>query len=113
MAYGGVVMHALEVAISRVSEGAGLAGISSQDSGDLRSVIDEHAIVSITDAEGQITSVSDKFCALSKYSREELVGRRHTMLSSGYHPKEFFGTLWSTITQGGVWHGEIKNRAKD
>lgn len=84
-----------------------------KDLSDTKFAMDQAAILVTTDLNGVITSVNDKFCEVSQYSREELIGKTHRLVNSGYHPQSFFKNLWETITQGQVWQGEIKNRAKD
>ncbi|MDZ8055585.1 MAG: PAS domain S-box protein [Aulosira sp. ZfuVER01] len=86
---------------------------SIQELETLKFALNAHSLVAITNKKGQITYANDKFCEVSKYSKDELLGQDHRIINSGYHPKEVFEQLWRTITQGKIWRGELKNKAKD
>ena len=86
---------------------------SSEELEHIRYALDQSAIVAITDVPGRITYANEKFCEISKYRRDELLGQDHRILNSGFHSADFMRDLWRTIAQGQIWKGELRNRAKD
>ena len=107
----GAIIVALDVTHQRYLQHA--AANAAREVIELKTALDAHAIVAITDRAGVITEVNDKFCAISGYAREELIGQTHRIINSGHHPRCFFDDLWRTITSGKVWVGEVCNRAKN
>ncbi len=97
----------------RLRETAGELKSALDDLRNQKRALDEHAIVSATDVRGNIVYANDKFCEISQYRREELLGRNHRLLRSDRHPPEFYVELWRTIANGRVWHGQVCNRTKD
>jgi PAS domain S-box-containing protein len=79
----------------------------------LRAAIDAHSIVSVATVDGTIIDANSKFCEISGYNREQVMGRNHRILKSGHHPPSFFVEMWQSISEGRIWQGEIKNRKKD
>ncbi len=85
---------------------------ANKRSQDILTVVNKHSIVAITDIKGTITHANDKFCDISGYSKEELIGSNHRQLKSGRHDTEFFAEIFRTITKGKTWQGEICNYSK-
>lgn len=76
-------------------------------------LIDKNIIISRTDLEGKITEVSDAFCKVSGYRKDQLIGKMHKVVRHPDTPESLFVKLWETITNDDTWHGEIKNRSKN
>ncbi|MDP1728394.1 MAG: PAS domain S-box protein, partial [Bacteroidota bacterium] len=103
--------YARDVTESKKAEAALLQ--SFNEISNYKNALDKSSMLDVSDKNGIIQYVNDKFCQISKYNKEELIGQDHRMLSSGYHDKAFIKNLWNTISKGNIWHEEIKNKAKD
>ena len=100
-----------DLSAQKAAEAAFVASQAAMAS--LQTALDAHALLSSADQAGRITHVNDRFCAVSGYSREELLGQNHNLLRSGLHGASFYEDLWKTLRKGEVWKSEICNRAKD
>jgi PAS domain S-box-containing protein len=80
---------------------------------EITDALDQSSLVSIADTKGKIIRANKKFCEISQFTEDELIGKDHSIINSGYHTKEFWSDVWKTITAGFIWRGEVKNKAKD
>lgn len=87
--------------------------IQFDDLKNFLSVVDDYVITSITDTRGIITDVSNAFCEISGYIAEELIGQPHNFVRHEDTPPAIFENMWSTISSGNMWQGEVKNRRKN
>ncbi|SOD12968.1 PAS domain-containing protein [Pedobacter xixiisoli] len=74
---------------------------------------EHNAIYSLTNQKGIILYANDKFCEVSGYAKEELIGANHNIVNSGLHSKDFFKEMWRSVGKGNIWQGEIRNKAKN
>lgn len=108
--------NAFLVKIIDISESLGyIKKVNSKENmlSDYMQAVSSATILSIADPTGVIVYVNENFLNISKYSKNELIGKKHNIIKSGYHPREFFENMWKTISAGEIWRGEVKNRAKD
>ena len=86
---------------------------AARELNDYKFALDQSSIISITDQFGIIQYANENFCNISKYAAEELIGQDHRIINSGLHPESYIRSLWTTIINGQIWRGELRNRAKD
>lgn len=115
-----LITAALLHTIARLQRTSRLALLAQQsaegalsDAAAYRDAIDNHAVFAITDEHGRIVEVNDAFCRIAGYTRNELIGKRHTIMRSGEHPRAFWRAVYRTLIRGHIWRGELCQRAKD
>ncbi len=108
----GLILAYLGWSLWRLHQAYTQQRLTAESLGFLKSALDQHAIVSIADINGRITHVNQKFCDISEYSTQELLGQNHRILKSGQHPASFYREMWDTIARGNVWQGKICNLTK-
>ncbi len=86
--------------------------LANKEVNNYKNAIDQVAIISITNTLGDIIYVNENFCNISQYSKDELIGKNHRIINSGFHSSQFFREMWSTIKSGKVWKGEVRNKKK-
>lgn len=99
--------------VTELVESRRAAASALRERSALLDALDLFAIVSVADRRGNIVAINDQFCALSQYTRDELIGQNHRIVNSGTHDAAFWRGMWATIAAGTPWRGEICNRAKD
>ena len=107
-----IAQEDLSALSQRLSELVASNASSQRELANQKFALDQHAIVSITDASGVITYANERFCQISGYERDKLIGQTHRLIKSAKHPAEFYEEMWSTISGGQVWHGEVCNRKR-
>ena len=80
---------------------------------DYVDIVNENIIISSTNKEGIITDVSEAFCKISAYSRQELIGQNHSLIRHPDTPDSFYKDMWDTLLSKKEWKGEIKNKDKN
>lgn len=106
-------LHGLTFDLTEYKKSEFLLQKKLKENEDIKRALDQTSLVAITDPDGAITYASDLFCKSSGYSRAEILGRTHRLFLSGEHDRKFYETMWSTIKNGQIWRGEIKNKSKD
>jgi PAS domain S-box-containing protein len=105
-------IYALVYDVTELVEGRLKLAAAQRDNEALLGTIQRHSIVSVADGHGRITEANDAFCAISGYTRDELIGQDHRVLNAGVHPADFWACMWATVKGGQAWRGEVCNRNK-